>query len=276
MLWRASGRLGAGRMEMQRELQRKAGDVGIPGDGVGETKVGKGTRRGRQSRRTERALRILAAAASLVERYGYSKTTLDDVAREAGVAKGTLYLHWHSREELFGAVLRREQILLSRSFLDRMRAEKEPLTVRALFKHAALCLLQRPLVRAVFTRDVEMVGHLLLREQRAHPEQKELFHVLLEFLGRHNLVRRDLTPQAQAFLVSAIFLGFFVTASWLPEQASLTDEQIAGLMADTVVAALDVGSRATPSQEAAAAEDVLNRLEDLVAREEAAFQAELL
>ncbi len=263
-------------MEVQRELQRKAGDVGIPGDGVGETKVGKGTRRGRQSRRTERALRILAAAASLVERYGYSKTTLDDVAREAGVAKGTLYLHWHSREELFGAVLRREQILLSRSFLDRMRAEKEPLTVRALFKHAALCLLQRPLVRAVFTRDVEVVGNLLRREQRTHPEQKELFHLLLDFLGRSNLVRRDLTPQAQAFMLSAIFLGFFVMVSWVPDQASMSDEQVAGLMADTVVAALHLGGQWTPREEAEAAEDVLKHLEELVAREEAAFQAELL
>ncbi len=229
-----------------------------------------------RSRRAERAHRILDAAAALVERYGYSKTTLDDVAREAGVAKGTLYLHWNTREELFGAVLRREQILLSRSFLDRIRAEKGPLTLHALFKQAALGLLRRPLVRAVFTRDVEVVGNLLRREQRTHPEQKELFHLLLDFLGRSNLVRRDLTPQAQAFMLSAIFLGFFVMVSWVPDQASMSDEQVAGLMADTVVAALHLGGQWTPREEAEAAEDVLKHLEEVVAREEAAFQAELL
>ncbi|WP_083766085.1 TetR/AcrR family transcriptional regulator [Symbiobacterium thermophilum] len=253
----------------------RAGDARTAGDVAGGGAAGRIERRGRQSRRTERALRILDAAASLVERYGYSKTTMDDVAREAGVAKGTLYLHWNTREELFGAVLRREQILLTRSFLDRMRAQKQPLTVHALFKQAALGLLERPLVRAVFTRDVEVVGNLLRREQRDHPEQKELFHLLLDFLGRSNLMRRDLTPQAQAFLVSAIFLGFFLMVSWVPDQAEMSDEQVAGLMADTVVAALHLDGQATPREEAEAAEDVLRHLEELVAREEAAFQAEL-
>jgi len=259
-------------------MARKVGDVGNAGQVRKSAEKGKAGDAGsaiRQSRRAERAHRILDAAVALVERYGYSKTTLDDVAREAGVAKGTLYLHWNTREELFGAVLRRERILLSRSVLDRIRAEKGPLTMHELFKQVALGLLERPLVRAVFTRDVEVVGSLLRREQRMHPERKELFHVLLDFLSRHNLARRDLSPQAQAFLVSAVFLGFFLSASWLPEQTAMSDDQIASLMADTVVAALDLGNSATPGELAEAAEDVLRQLEDLVAREEATFEEEL-
>jgi len=44
-------------------------------------------------RREARAQRILDAASTLILRYGYHKTTIDDIAREAGVGKGTLYLH---------------------------------------------------------------------------------------------------------------------------------------------------------------------------------------
>ncbi|HEV2580965.1 MAG TPA: helix-turn-helix domain-containing protein [Ktedonobacteraceae bacterium] len=43
--------------------------------------------------RTLRAERLLDVAAALLVRWGYRKTTLDDVAREAGVGKGTIYLH---------------------------------------------------------------------------------------------------------------------------------------------------------------------------------------
>ncbi|GAC1395003.1 MAG: hypothetical protein NVSMB65_13760 [Chloroflexota bacterium] len=43
--------------------------------------------------RQRREERILDAAATLLVRWGYRKTTLDDVAREAGVGKGTIYLH---------------------------------------------------------------------------------------------------------------------------------------------------------------------------------------
>ena len=65
-----------------------------------------------RSRREQRADRILDAAAELMLRWGYNKTTIDDIARLAGVAKGTIYLHWKTREDLFTALMRREYIRL--------------------------------------------------------------------------------------------------------------------------------------------------------------------
>jgi AcrR family transcriptional regulator len=43
---------------------------------------------------------ILDAVGRLIERFGYSKMTIDDVAREAGIGKGTVYLHFPSKEEM--------------------------------------------------------------------------------------------------------------------------------------------------------------------------------
>ncbi len=44
---------------------------------------------------------ILDAAERLLPRFGYRKSTLDDVAQEAGVARRTIYLHFKSKEEVF-------------------------------------------------------------------------------------------------------------------------------------------------------------------------------
>ena len=44
------------------------------------------------------------AATALILRWGYNKTTIDDIARQAGVGKGTVYLHWNTREELFATL----------------------------------------------------------------------------------------------------------------------------------------------------------------------------
>jgi len=57
---------------------------------------------------------ILAAALALFGRYGYRRTSIDDIAREAGVAKGTVYLYVESKEALFRT--------LSQSLLDRVLA----------------------------------------------------------------------------------------------------------------------------------------------------------
>ena len=43
---------------------------------------------------------ILDAVERLIGVLGYSKTTMDDVAREAGVAKRTIYVHFPSKEEV--------------------------------------------------------------------------------------------------------------------------------------------------------------------------------
>jgi AcrR family transcriptional regulator len=43
---------------------------------------------------------ILDAADRLLARYGYRKMTIDDLAREVGIGKGTVYLHFKSKEEV--------------------------------------------------------------------------------------------------------------------------------------------------------------------------------
>jgi AcrR family transcriptional regulator len=61
----------------------------------------------RWSRRKEaRPAELLAAALELFVERGYAATRLDDVARRAGVSKGTLYLYFDSKEALFKAVVR--------------------------------------------------------------------------------------------------------------------------------------------------------------------------
>ena len=43
---------------------------------------------------------ILDASDRLLIRYGYKKMTMDDLAREAGIGKGTIYLYFRSKEEV--------------------------------------------------------------------------------------------------------------------------------------------------------------------------------
>ncbi len=57
-------------------------------------------------RKEERPAELMAAALDLFVERGYAATRLDDVAALAGVSKGTLYLYFSSKEELFKAVIR--------------------------------------------------------------------------------------------------------------------------------------------------------------------------
>jgi AcrR family transcriptional regulator len=63
--------------------------------------------KGRWERRKEaRPQELLAAAVDLFVEKGYAAARLDDVAARAGVSKGTLYLYFTNKEDLFKAVVR--------------------------------------------------------------------------------------------------------------------------------------------------------------------------
>jgi len=73
-------------------------------------RAGTGTSAGRKgaraARRDERRAAILAAALEEFAARGFAATRLDDVARRAGVAKGTIYLHFRDMESLFQELVR--------------------------------------------------------------------------------------------------------------------------------------------------------------------------
>ena len=65
------------------------------------------TRTGILSDRKARAERILDAAAELLLRAGVTNGSRSMTSLSVLAGKGTIYLHWKSREELFQAVLQR-------------------------------------------------------------------------------------------------------------------------------------------------------------------------
>lgn len=66
-------------------------------------------------RKEERPQEIVQAAFEEFSESGFSATRLDDVARRAGVAKGTIYLYFESKEELFKAVVENKVVAVFES-----------------------------------------------------------------------------------------------------------------------------------------------------------------
>src|SRR6516162_9555544 len=60
----------------------------------------------RAERAAERRSAIVAAALDEFVARGFTATRLDDVAKRAGVAKGTIYLHFKDKEALFEELVR--------------------------------------------------------------------------------------------------------------------------------------------------------------------------
>lgn len=62
----------------------------------------------RKRRKHARPGEILAAAIEAFAEHGFAGATVEDIARRAGVAKGTVYLYFQTKDELFEALVRDE------------------------------------------------------------------------------------------------------------------------------------------------------------------------
>ncbi|MEV4835069.1 helix-turn-helix domain-containing protein [Nonomuraea sp. NPDC049486] len=214
------------------------------------------------ARQLERAHLILDAAAELILRWGYDKTTIEDVARAAGVAKGTIYLHWKTRDALFVALLRRDRVLMVRQ----VRAAA-PGTLPELIGALTTALLRRPLTRAAVVGDSQMLGKLTRQklESGGATEGAAAFDRYLDELAALGAVRSDLGADEGLALVTALLYGFLVPQGMRPEEWRLPDERVAELVADAVGRTLGTGAPPDPGV-ARATRACLDAIEEIACR----------
>jgi AcrR family transcriptional regulator len=104
------------------------------------------------------AARLLDAATACIARVGVTKTTLDDVAREARCSRATLYRYFPGKPALMGALVARESAALEAALLV-ASADAESLTdaVVAVVLAAAAWLAAQPALSFVMTAEPEIL-----------------------------------------------------------------------------------------------------------------------
>lgn len=202
------------------------------------------------SKRQERAHRILDAAAELIQRWGYKKTAVDDIARLAGVAKGTIYLHWKTREDLFIALLLRESVETIKTMTERIDSDPGGVYLSGVVKHAIYVIMSRPLARALFVQDVSVLGELL-QQGRADlgslTQQKLLMgQQLLEFFRSKGALRTDQSLQQQLKMYATMVIGTMTIDQYLPPELQSSPEEATELLAAMVHATLEAPEPVSP------------------------------
>ncbi len=69
---------------------------------------------------------ILQSAKKIFEKYGYQKASMDDIAKEAMIGKGTIYYYFNSKEDIYLAILNKFSNELS-SYIEQKLSKAETL-----------------------------------------------------------------------------------------------------------------------------------------------------
>ncbi len=185
--------------------------------------------------RQQREARILDAAAALLVRWGYRKTTIDDVAREAGVGKGTIYLHWKDKNELFRSAIWREEQRYIEEVKQRINADPQGGLLHRVTAHSMMALLDVPLMGAMFTGKTDLYSGIL---GAVGPDfidklvaDTDAWLVQLQQAG---LVRSNLSAPIITYLMTAMKLGVIYLPEMIGQKHMPPMEVLTEAMSDLV------------------------------------------
>jgi AcrR family transcriptional regulator len=109
----------------------------------------------------KRQQQLLEAAAAVILRQGYNKTTMGDIAEAAGASRGTVYLYFKGKDELFEALLYREYMHYSQTWLETLEADPNGGTIGGCYRALFQTVNRRPLLAALLRRDARVIGNYL-------------------------------------------------------------------------------------------------------------------
>lgn len=170
----------------------------------------------------EIANRILEAAARLLIRYGYDKTTLDDVAREAGLSRSTLYTRWKKKDTLFHALIWRESERYTDDFIARLEADPESGTLAGFFRVAMSALHENAFMATIYARERQILGAILMQDNLTQLYQWRISATasFLNVLQQAGMIRDDVDISAVSYMLCCLQIGFLKMSEVIPADQS--------------------------------------------------------
>jgi AcrR family transcriptional regulator len=198
---------------------------------------------GRRRRPDERPAQILEAALDVFGEKGLAAARLDDIARRAGLAKGTIYLYFPNKDELFRAVIR-STVVAELDRAESVLAAGPPDTQLDTFMRGYWDFIRTP--------TFERVHRLVMSEMPKFPDLGRFYATEVMARG-HKLVAnivsagvaggifRDVDPSGAARMIVGSFVmhGIWRTKRLiLPHISNVSDETLFAQITDFIHAAL--------------------------------------
>ncbi len=131
----------------------------------------------KERQRQEREQLILRAAEELLIEKGYHETSIDDIAARVGISKGTVYLHFQSKEELIFALFERNIRLFKQAMETHLAAGNTPrATLESLltYVYSGLNGKHFQMLRAIVLQSPELRSRFAERQGAHHEGWGEL------------------------------------------------------------------------------------------------------
>lgn len=161
---------------------------------------------------------ILSAAAEVIIRLGYDKTTISDIAEEVGLSRRTIYLYFKGKEDLFEALLYREYLHYAQTWLELIEADPRGGTIGGVYRAIFHAVNRRPLIAAMLRRDRRIIGNYLRKRDNPFSQMLSEVNTLAFFqaLQAAGVIRQDIDAAVIEHIVEMLSYGQLTIGEFKP------------------------------------------------------------
>jgi AcrR family transcriptional regulator len=188
----------------------------------------------------ERQQQILDAAAAVIIRLGYDKATMMDIAEEAGASRGTVYLYFKGKEELFEALLYREYMQYTQTWLEQIESDPRGGTIGGFYRANYHAVNRHPLIAAMLRRDRRVIGNYLRKRDNLFAQMMSGVNTpgFFQALQAAGAIRQDIDAAVILHIVEMLSYGQLTIGDFKPADQFPPDEAVMEALADVMDRAL--------------------------------------
>lgn len=169
----------------------------------------------REKQKEARRLELIDAALAVFSRVGFAAAKMDDVADEAGVSKGTVYLYFDSKEQLFEGVVKAKMLPAFESAAEMLIDLNAPAADR-------LKTFFRFFYKKVLDTDRRQIMRLIISEGPNFPHLAEFYHTtilsrghaILNAIIQHGIETGEFRQLSGQSLMHNVVAGALVAGLW--------------------------------------------------------------
>ena len=158
--------------------------------------------------------RIVRSAIDCFSKYGFDKSRMDDIAQTANISKGTMYLYFKSKEDLFYAICENNLQVLKEQLSQLFATTKENLLSDAEQLYDNLNKLESSGSEKVFFEIVAESSRNPKLQRILYEQRTKIFDVVKDYLDlqvQKGFFRKDVETEAIASGLVALYDGLVVS-----------------------------------------------------------------
>jgi AcrR family transcriptional regulator len=166
--------------------------------------------------------KVILTAGQIFSRYGFKKTTMDEIARAMKMGKSSIYYYFESKEDIFEAVVRNEANILRNELTTAIKAEESPIDKMKNYVFVRMKAFEKlsNYYNAIFDKNLDHFEFIETIREKYDREELAILRLIL-YLGARKKIFNVVNSEYTAMAIQTTLKGLEVPLFWKKKEVNI-------------------------------------------------------